>query len=77
MNARNMAMCAVFAALPAVCVWLAVPAGDIVFSMQTFGVFLALGLLGGKRAPSLFLCIWCWEPWGCRYSPASGVASAL
>lgn len=49
MKARNMALCALFAALLAVCAWLAVPVGDTVFTMQTFGVFLALGLLGGKR----------------------------
>lgn len=49
MKARNMALCGLFAALLAVCAWLAVPMGDMVFTMQTFGVFLALGLLGGKK----------------------------
>lgn len=49
MKARNMALCAQFAALLAVCAWIAIPVGDTVFTMQTFGVFLALGLLGGKR----------------------------
>lgn len=49
MKARNMALCALFAALLALCAWLAVPVGDTVFTMQTFGVFLALGLLGGKK----------------------------
>lgn len=49
MKARNMALCALFAALLAVCAWVAVPVGDTVFTMQTFGVFLALGLLGGKK----------------------------
>ena len=49
MKARNMALCALFAALMAVCAWLAIPAGEMMFTMQTFGVFLALGLLGGKR----------------------------
>lgn len=44
-----MALCALFAALLAICGWIAVPAGDIVFTMQTFGIFLTLGLLGGKR----------------------------
>ena len=41
-----MVRCALFAALLAVCAWLSVPIGDIAFTMQTFGVFLALGLLG-------------------------------
>ena len=43
-----MVRCALFAALLAVCAWLSVPIGDIAFTMQTFGVFLALGVLGGK-----------------------------
>ena len=43
-----MVRCALFAALMAVCAWLSVPVGDIAFTMQTFGVFLALGVLGGK-----------------------------
>jgi biotin transport system substrate-specific component len=31
-----------------VCAWIAIPAGDTVFTMQTFAVFLTLYLLGGK-----------------------------
>lgn len=49
MKVRNMLLCALFAALLAICAWLAIPMGDIAFTMQTFGVFLTLGLLGGKR----------------------------
>ena len=49
MKVRNMAMCALFAALLCICAWFYVPAGDSAFTMQTFGVFLALGLLGGKH----------------------------
>lgn len=48
MKARKMAYCAVFAALLAVCGWIAVPFGGSAFTLQTFGVFLTLGLLGGK-----------------------------
>ena len=48
MNARNMARCALFAALLFVCAWLAVPAGSIFITMQTFGIFLCLLVLGGK-----------------------------
>lgn len=44
-----MALCALFAALLAVCAWISFPVADIAFTMQTFGVFLTLGLLGGKR----------------------------
>ena len=49
MKARNMALCGLFTAVLAVCAWICVPAGDMVITLQTFGVFLTLGLLGGKR----------------------------
>lgn len=49
MKVRDMALCALFAALLSVCAWICIPIGDISFTMQTFGVFLTLGLLGGKR----------------------------
>lgn len=45
---RKLSRCALFTALMAVCAWLSVPMGDIAFTMQTFGLFLTLGLLGGK-----------------------------
>ncbi len=48
MNARNMARSALFTALLCVCAWLAVPAGSIFITMQTFGIFLCLLVLGGK-----------------------------
>lgn len=48
MKIRSMARCGICAAAMAVCAWLAVPLGDLAVTMQTFGVFLALGLLGGK-----------------------------
>ena len=43
-----MVRCALAAALMCVCAWIAIPAGDTVFTMQTFAVFLTLYLLGGK-----------------------------
>lgn len=46
---RNMVLCALFAALLCICAWIAVPAGDVFLTLQTFGIFLTLGLLGGKR----------------------------
>lgn len=49
MKVKNMALCGLFAALLSLCAWIAVPAGDILITLQTFGVFLALGLLGGRR----------------------------
>ena len=49
MKARNMALCGLFTAVLAVCAWVSVPVGDMVVTLQTFGIFLTLGLLGGKR----------------------------
>ena len=49
MKARNMALCGVFTAVLALCAWISVPIGDTVITLQTFGIFLTLGLLGGKR----------------------------
>ena len=48
-NVRNMARCGLFTAVLTVCAWIAVPIGDIAVTLQTFGIFLTLGLLGGKR----------------------------
>lgn len=45
---RNMARCALFTALLCICSWLSVPLPHISLTMQTFGIFLTLGLLGGK-----------------------------
>lgn len=45
----DMALCALFAALLAICSWISLTLGDIPFTLQTFAIFLALGLLGGKR----------------------------
>ncbi len=39
---------ALFAALMAVCSWISIPT-VIPFTLQTFGVFMAVGVLGGKR----------------------------
>ncbi len=36
-------------AILCICAWLTVPMGDVALTMQTFGVFLTLQLLGGKR----------------------------
>ena len=46
---RDMALCALCAALTAVCAWISIPVLEIAFTMQTFAVFVTLGLLGGKR----------------------------
>ncbi len=46
---KNMTRCALFAALLCLCGWLSLPLGGLVISLQSFGLFLALGTLGGKR----------------------------
>ena len=46
---RDLAYIALMAALMAICAWLTIPFGPLPFTLQTFGVFAALGLLGGRR----------------------------
>ena len=44
----DMAYIGVFAVLITICSWISIP-GAVPFTLQTFGVFLAVGVLGGKR----------------------------
>ncbi len=44
----DMAYIALFAVVIAVCSWIAIPA-RVPFTLQAFGVFLTVGVLGGKR----------------------------
>ena len=46
---RDMCLCALAAALLAVCAWISIPVGSVSITLQTFGVFLALLTLGGFR----------------------------
>ena len=48
-SVRDMAYCALMAVLIAVCSWISLPIGQVPFTLQTFGVFCALSLLGGAR----------------------------
>ena len=45
---RDMAYIALFVVVMAVCAWITVPS-VVPFTLQTLGVFLAVGILGGKR----------------------------
>lgn len=47
-SVRKMVLCSLFAALTAICAWLSIPVLDIAYTMQTFAIFLTLGILGGK-----------------------------
>ncbi len=47
-NTRKMVQASLFASLTAICAWLSIPIPPISVTMQTFAVFLTLGVLGGK-----------------------------
>ena len=48
MSTQDMVYVALFAVVMAICSWISIPA-MVPFTLQTFGVFLAVGTLGGKR----------------------------
>lgn len=47
-NVRKMVFASLFASLTAVCAWLALPIPPVTVTLQTFGILLCLGTLGGK-----------------------------
>ncbi len=49
MKVKNLTLCALCAALMALCAWISIPISEISITLQTFAVFFTLGLLGGKR----------------------------
>ena len=56
MNVRTMTFAALMAALLVVCGWITIPIPPVAFTLQTFGVLMALGVLGGKGGTlSVFL----------------------
>ena len=48
LTVRDMAYIAIFAVVMAVCSWISIPY-VVPFTLQTFAIFLAVGVLGGKR----------------------------
>ena len=58
----DMVYIAIFVVLIIICSWITVPVGAIPVTMQTFAIFLAMGVLGGKRgsmAVLVYLLIGC------------------
>ena len=49
LTVRDLVLCALMAALLAVCAWISFPVLEIAYTLQTFGVFFALLVLGGAR----------------------------
>lgn len=43
-----MVLSGLFAALLVICSWISIPVPPVSFTLQTLGVLLALGILGGK-----------------------------
>lgn len=48
-SVKYMVQCGICAALLAISAWLSIPMPQVSFTMQSFAVFFALGLLGGRR----------------------------
>lgn len=54
---RDLVLIAIFAAMMAVCAWISVPVLAVPFTLQSFGVFMALLCLGGKRGTAA-ICVY-------------------
>ena len=50
MTAKELSYIAVAVALLAVCSWISIPIGDVPVTLQTFALFLIVGVLGTRRA---------------------------
>ena len=59
----DLAYIAIFAVLIAICSWISIPM-TVPFTLQTFGVFMAVGVLGGKeRQPGCTGLHFTWSYW--------------
>lgn len=59
LETRDLVMIALCAAMMVICSWISIPA-TVPFTMQTFGVFLSVGVLGGRKgtvAVSIYLLL--------------------
>ena len=57
LSVRYLSRCALFAALFCLCAWMHIPVGDIAITLQTFALFCALFLLGGKGS-TIVCCVY-------------------
>lgn len=48
-STKELVLIAMFSAVIAVCAWISIPFGAIAFTLQTFAIFCAVNLLGGKN----------------------------
>ena len=55
MKVNHMALCGMCAAVLILCAWISFPVGDVAITLQTFGIFLCLGVLGGKLGSLVIL----------------------
>lgn len=55
MKIKNMTLCGMCAAILILCAWISFPVGDVAITLQTFGIFLCLGVLGGKLGSVVIL----------------------
>lgn len=52
---RDLSYIALMAALMAICSWITLPIGPVPFTMQTFAIYAAVLLLGGRRGTIAFV----------------------
>lgn len=56
-HVRILTRCAMLVAVLCVCGWITIPLGDVALTLQTFGVFLTLRLLGGRQG-TVTICVY-------------------
>lgn len=61
-NTREIVLIAMFSAVMAVCSWISVPT-TVPFTLQTFGVFCTMSILGGKNGFFQYLSIFLSVQW--------------
>ncbi|MCR5600601.1 MAG: biotin transporter BioY [Ruminococcus sp.] len=52
---KELVLTALFAAIITVCAWISIPIGAVPITLHTFGVFCAVGILGGRKGTFSFI----------------------